>query len=83
MKKIKVQFTLYNNQKYDYYIIDKKTDAKEVEIDSKSLAYKIEGKGKYKISNYAGLPFGNLNYLLEIRNKDNSEFRGLELVTKN
>jgi len=78
--KTKVKLIFGNNEKYEYFIIDRKKDAKEVEIDSNSLAYKIGGPGKYKVSKYAQLPFGNFDYLLEVRNKENSDFRGLKLV---
>lgn len=56
---IKVKFSFGNNHKYDYFIIDEKSKAKEVEIDSNSIAYKIGGPGTYKVSKYAQLPFGN------------------------
>lgn len=59
--KIKVKFLFGDNEKYEYFIIERKKDAKEVEIDSTSLAYKIEGPGKYKVSKYAQLPYGNFD----------------------
>jgi len=79
-KKIQVKYHFGNNDKYDYFIIDKKSEAKEIEIESDSLAYKIAGPGTYKISKYAQLPFGNFDYVLEIREKNSSNFKGLTLV---
>lgn len=79
---IKVKFSFGNNHKYDYFIIDEKSKAKEVEIDSNSIAYKIGGPGTYKVSKYAQLPFGNFEYVLEIRDKGTSNFRGLTLATE-
>lgn len=80
--KIKVKFLFGDNEKYEYFIIERKKDAKEVEIDSASLAYKIEGPGKYKVSKYAQLPYGNFDYLLEVRDKKNSDLKGLVLVNE-
>ena len=82
MEEIKVKFIFGNNEKYEYFIIDKRIDAKEIEIDPNSLAYKIGGPGKYKVTKYGQLPFGNFDYLLEVRNKENSDFRGLKLVSE-
>lgn len=78
---MKVKFLYGNNSKYDYFIIDQKSTAKDVEIDPNSLAYKIGGPGTYKVSKYAQLPFGNYDYVLEIRNKETSDFRGLTLAS--
>ena len=74
-----VNFKFGNNHKYKYLIIDEKSKAKEVEIDTDSIAYKIGGAGTYKLSKYAQLPFGNYDYVLEIRDKDTDDFRGLVL----
>ena len=78
----KVKFNFGNNDKYNYCIIDEKAKAKETEISTDSLAYKIGGPGKYKISKYAQLPFGNYDYVLEIRDKLTNNFRGLTLATE-
>lgn len=78
----KVKFNFGNNEKYNYFIIDEKSKAEETEISTDSLAYKIGGPGKYKISKYAKLPFGNYDFVLEIQDKLTNNFRGLTLVTE-
>lgn len=80
VNKTQVKYLYGNNDKYDYFIIDKKSEALEIEIDKESLAYKIAGPGTYKISKYSQLPFGNFDYVLEIREKYTSNFKGLTLV---
>ena len=78
----KVNFKFGNNDKYAYLIIDEKSNAKEIQIETDSIAYKIAGPGTYKVSKYAQLPFGNYDYILEIRNKVTSDFCGLTLVSE-
>lgn len=80
--KIKVNFCYGNNEIYDYYLVDKKSEAKEIEINKNSLAYRIGGFGKYKVSKYGEFPFGNFDYLLEIYEKKGNNFRGLKLVSE-
>ena len=77
---VKVKFVFGNNNKYNYYIIDEKSKAKDLEIEKDSLAFKIGGAGTYKVSNFAKIPFGNYDYVLEIRDKENESFRGLTLA---
>ena len=78
----KVIFTYGRNDIFDYYIIDEKENAIEKEIDEESLAFKIGGKGKYKVSKYGEIVFGNFDYLLEKRRKNSTTFCGYSLASK-
>ena len=82
INRIKVSFCWGDNTKNDYYIIDDKSKAIEKEINPKSLAYQFGGAGTYKVSKFAELPFGNHDYVLEIRDKESSSIRGLTLASK-
>ena len=72
MKLTKVIYQFGNNQQYDYYILDRKENAIEKDIDENSLAYKLGSKGKVKISNYGQIIFGAFDVLLEKRKKEYS-----------
>jgi len=80
METKKIKFMFGNNEKYDYFIIDSKDNAIEVELDKESLAYKIAGAGIIKMSRFANLPFGNSDFVIEKRDK-NGNFKGLTLAT--
>ena len=76
-----VKFTFGNNIKYDYYILDEKTQGLEINIEEDSLAYKIGGEGIYLIGKFTKIPFGNFDYILEIKDKETDNFRGLTLAS--
>jgi hypothetical protein len=78
----KVEYTYGRNDLFDYYILEEEKDAKEIEIDKNSLAYNFEGVKSYKISTYGQLPFGNHDFLLQIRKKGSEFSSGLILVCK-
>ena len=82
MEKTKVLYSNGNNELFDYFIIDRKGNAKKIENDKNSLAYKLDGPGDYLISKVCQIPFGNFDYILEIRNKKTSEFISLTLASK-
>lgn len=76
-----VKFTFGNNIKYDYFILDEKTKGLEINIEEDSLTYKIGGKGTYLIGKFTKLPFGNFDFILEIKDKETDNFRGLVLAS--
>lgn len=82
MEKTKVLYSNGDNELFDYYIIDRKTNAKKIENDKNSLAYKLDGPGHYLVSKVCQIPFGNFDYILEIRIKKTSEFKSLTLASK-
>lgn len=82
-KEIKVKFRFGNNNELNYYIIDRKKNAIDMQLNPDTLAFKINDPGLVKVSKYAsGIPFGNYDYLLEIRKKKDDEFIGIRLAHK-
>ena len=81
MKLTKVIYQFGNNQQFDYYILDRKENAIEKDIVENSLAYKLGGRGKVKISNYGQIIFGGFDVLLEKRKKGTDVFCGYSLAT--
>ncbi len=78
----KVVYQFGNNEVFDYFILDRKENAIEKDIDENSLAYKVGGKGKVKISNYGQIVFGAFEILLEKRKKGTDTFCGYSLATE-
>lgn len=78
----KVVYQFGNNEVFDYFILDRKENAIEKDIDENSLAYKVGGKGKVKISNYGQIVFGAFDILLEKRKKGTDTFCGYSLATE-
>lgn len=78
----KVIYQFGNNEVFDYFILDRKENAIEKDIDENSLAYKVGGKGKVKISNYGQIVFGAFDILLEKRKKGTDTFCGYSLATE-
>jgi len=78
----KVIYQFGNNEVFDYFILDRKENAIETDIDENSLAYKIGGKGKVKMSNYSQIIFGGFEILLEKRKKGTDTFCGYSLATE-
>ncbi len=82
MELTKVIYQFGNNQQFDYYILDKKENAIEQDINYESLAYKLSGPGKIKVSKYNQIVFGNFDYLLIKMNKGTNNPCGYSLASK-
>lgn len=78
----KVIYQFGNNEVFDYFILDRKENAIETDIDENSLAYKVGGKGKVRMSNYGQIIFGGFDILLEKRKKGTDTFCGYSLATE-
>ena len=64
----KVIYEFGNNKVFDYFILDRKENAIEKDIDENSLAYKVGGKGKVRITkdgDVTYLTFGAIGSLWE------------------
>ncbi len=81
MQSRKVNYTYGRNDLFDYFISEEKKDALEIEIEKKSLAYKIDGPGKIKVSKYFQLVYGNYDYLIEKRVKNSNDVLGYFLAS--
>lgn len=78
----KVIYEFGNNKVFDYFILDRKENAIEKDIDENSLAYKVGGKGKVRISNYGQIVFGGFDILLVKRKKGTDVFCGYSLASE-
>mgnify|MGYP000882794717 FL=1 len=81
MKSRKVKYVYGRNDLFDYYISEEKKDANEIEIEKDSLAYKLDGPGKIKISKYCQLVYGNYDFLIEKRKQNSSDVLGYFLAS--
>lgn len=77
----KVKYKFGNNEVFDYFILDRKEDAIEKDINVNSLAYKMGGEGKMKISNFGQIVYGEFDYLLEKRRKGTVTICGYSLAS--
>ncbi|WP_452221326.1 hypothetical protein [Lacinutrix salivirga] len=82
MSLIKVIYQFGNNEVFDYFILDKKENGIEKDIDKDSLAFEFGGKGKIIMSNYGQIIFGAFDILLEKRRKGTDTFCGYSLANK-
>ncbi|WP_410006730.1 hypothetical protein [Aequorivita nionensis] len=78
----KVIYQFGNNKVFDYFILDRKENAIEKDIDKNSLAYHFDGKEKIKVSNYGQIVFGAFDILLEKRKKGTDTFCGYSLASE-
>lgn len=78
----KVKYVFGNNEVFDYFVLERKENAILKDIDGKSLAFKISGKGKVRVSNYGGIIYNGFDILLEKRLKGTDRFCGYSLATE-
>lgn len=78
----KVIYQFGNNEVFDYFILDRKENGIEKDIEKDSLAYNFGGKGKIIMSNYGQIIFGAFDILLEKRRKGTDTFCGYSLATE-
>lgn len=82
MNLTKVIYQFGNNEVFDYFILDRKENGIEKDIEKDSLAYNFGGKGKIVMSNYGQIIYGAFDILLEKRKKGTDTFCGYSLATE-
>tara|TARA_R110000850_G_scaffold143268_3_gene265542 strand:- start:800 stop:1069 length:270 start_codon:yes stop_codon:yes gene_type:complete len=82
MNLTKVIYQFGNNEVFDYFILDRKENGIQKDIEKDSLAYNFGGKGKIVMSNYGQIIYGAFDILLEKRKKGTDTFCGYSLATE-